>query len=286
MTMAYEIKKAAYESDLKARAINVLSYLCDRSDNNTLTCFPSLKTISKCLHIGVTTVKRALADLIDAGFVKKDPRFSARKNGAQTSNLYTLAIPKKKQKIKATTAEPVEEKLPTTVNIPEILIAQEVEFEYVPQYYSFEDMVAEYHSNHPVALEKTTSTVTEKKIVIQEKAATEIQSRGEAVMPVNHRTTFNVENGSCSTEKSLEQSKVAPIPQPVPTVPEEQEKPLLSKLNQQVQTAGNIVKNAVQKRKWEEIPSFSEQIKTLFEDDTIRSYKELSMELEWGNDRE
>ncbi|MFI3250834.1 MAG: hypothetical protein R3Y07_07715 [Eubacteriales bacterium] len=38
-------------------------------------------------------MKRAIAELVEKGFLKKDARFSEKKNGAQTSNLYTLAIP-------------------------------------------------------------------------------------------------------------------------------------------------------------------------------------------------
>lgn len=94
MTYAYQIKAASYESDLKSRAVNVLSYLCDRA-NKELTCFPSLKTIARCLHISLSTVKRAILELVEKGFLKKDPRFTEKKNGAQTSNLYTLSIPEK-----------------------------------------------------------------------------------------------------------------------------------------------------------------------------------------------
>jgi len=35
-------------------------------------------------------VKRALDELVDAGYIVKQARFDERKNGGQTSNLYTL----------------------------------------------------------------------------------------------------------------------------------------------------------------------------------------------------
>lgn len=43
------------------------------------------------LHISVSTVKRALHELLDAGFIQKEARFR-EKNRGQTSNLYTLVF--------------------------------------------------------------------------------------------------------------------------------------------------------------------------------------------------
>lgn len=88
MTKQAELKKQAYESDLKSRALSVLIYLIDRS-NKDLTCFPAIPTMAEQLHISVSTVKRALHELVQAGFIKKDARFRD-KNRGQTSNLYTL----------------------------------------------------------------------------------------------------------------------------------------------------------------------------------------------------
>lgn len=83
------LKKQAYASDLKSRALSVLLYLIDRSDKE-LTCFPAIQTMAEQLHIYVSTVKRALHELLDSGYIKKDARF--RKNKGQTSNLYTLVL--------------------------------------------------------------------------------------------------------------------------------------------------------------------------------------------------
>ena len=89
----YEMKKLAYRSNLRNRALQVLLYLIDRS-NKEQTCFPSVRTIARELHISVSTVKRAMQELIESGYVTKQSRFR-ESNGGQTSNLYTLYFPKK-----------------------------------------------------------------------------------------------------------------------------------------------------------------------------------------------
>ena len=102
MTKQAELKKQAYESVLKSRALSVLIYLIDRS-NKDLTCFPAIPTMAEQLHISVSTVKRALHELVQAGFIKKDSRFRD-KNRGQTSNLYTLVL-------RENTPEPLESKV-------------------------------------------------------------------------------------------------------------------------------------------------------------------------------
>lgn len=88
--MKIKLMQTIYASNLKSRAILVMNYLIFRA-NKEGTCFPAIKTIAKECHISVNTVKRALDDLIKAGYVKKNVRFIEEKNGAQTSNLYTLS---------------------------------------------------------------------------------------------------------------------------------------------------------------------------------------------------
>lgn len=90
MTKQAELKKQAYAGTLKSRALSVLIYLIDRS-NKDLTCFPAISTIAEQLHISESTVKRALRELVDEGYIKKDARFR-EKNKGQTSNLYTLVL--------------------------------------------------------------------------------------------------------------------------------------------------------------------------------------------------
>jgi DNA-binding transcriptional regulator YhcF (GntR family) len=89
----------AFQSDLKPRArlvLNCLALHCNKESQ----CFPSIKTIARECGYSVNTVKRALDDLVTAGFITKEARFDTeRKHGGQTSNLYTLNIiePKKEE---------------------------------------------------------------------------------------------------------------------------------------------------------------------------------------------
>jgi predicted transcriptional regulator len=76
-----------FKSDLSTRARVVFMYLSYRS-NKENTCFPAIKTIAKECGMAVSTIKRALSDLAEAGYIKKDPRY--RDDNGQTSNLYTL----------------------------------------------------------------------------------------------------------------------------------------------------------------------------------------------------
>lgn len=88
MTKQAELKKQAYSSKLKSRALSILIYLIDRS-NKDLNCFPAIPTMAEQLHISVSTVKRALHELVSTGFIQKDSRFREHNRG-QSSNLYTL----------------------------------------------------------------------------------------------------------------------------------------------------------------------------------------------------
>ena len=72
---------------LPSRAKAVYMYLHDRADK-TKSCWPGINTIAADLRLSRTTVKRALADLVKRGYLKKEARF--RPNESHTSNLYTL----------------------------------------------------------------------------------------------------------------------------------------------------------------------------------------------------
>lgn len=95
-----EFMTNAFQSDLKPRArlvLNCLALHCNKYGQ----CFPSIRTIARECGYSVNTVKRALDDLVKAGFVVKEARFDKKhKHGGQTSNLYTLNIvePKKEEK--------------------------------------------------------------------------------------------------------------------------------------------------------------------------------------------
>jgi DNA-binding MarR family transcriptional regulator len=74
-----------YRADIPARAKAVFMYLRGRSDKDG-GCWPSVGTISSELSLSRSTVKRALADLKKAGFLRAEPRY--RENGSRSSNLY------------------------------------------------------------------------------------------------------------------------------------------------------------------------------------------------------
>ena len=72
---------------LPPRAVSVYMCLKDRS-NSAGSCWPGIKTIARDMNLSRSTVKRALADLEQHGYLAKLPRY--RPNGSNTSNLYTL----------------------------------------------------------------------------------------------------------------------------------------------------------------------------------------------------
>lgn len=76
-----------YASGLPHRDIAVYMYLKNRADK-TGTCWPSIRTIAAELKLSRSTVKRALIDLEQHGYLKKKPRH--RENGSSTSNLYSI----------------------------------------------------------------------------------------------------------------------------------------------------------------------------------------------------
>ncbi|PHS31061.1 MAG: hypothetical protein COA82_10720 [Alkaliphilus sp.] len=76
-----------YAANFTKRATAVALYLINRVNRN-LTCFPAVGTIARECSMGKRTAIRAIKDLVEEGFVKKESRF--HKNGGQRSNFYTL----------------------------------------------------------------------------------------------------------------------------------------------------------------------------------------------------
>jgi DNA-binding MarR family transcriptional regulator len=76
-----------YREELPPRAKAVYMYLKDRADRSG-KCWPGVKTIAAELSLSRSTVKRATADLVKAGLLRKEYR--RRGNGSHTSNLYTI----------------------------------------------------------------------------------------------------------------------------------------------------------------------------------------------------
>ena len=58
-------------------------YLKDRCDAKG-ECWPAINTIAKDTSLSRSTVKRAIADLIRCGLLKKESRY--RENGSNSSN--------------------------------------------------------------------------------------------------------------------------------------------------------------------------------------------------------
>lgn len=86
----FEYLKGVFASGLKPRARLVLQSLIYHADKDGF-CFPSIKTIATECGYSLSTVKRALNELCEAGYIEKTARFDDRKNGGQTSNLYMLS---------------------------------------------------------------------------------------------------------------------------------------------------------------------------------------------------
>jgi len=76
-----------YQADLPHRARAVYMYLKDRAGKDG-TCWPAIGTIARELSLSRSTVKRAVTDLVGAGFVIKEARY--RENGSKSSCLYTV----------------------------------------------------------------------------------------------------------------------------------------------------------------------------------------------------
>lgn len=76
-----------YKSNLSHRAIAVYMYLDDRA-NILGECWPSIQTMSKELKMSPSTIRRALRDLRESGYVETVQRY--RRNGGDSSLLYKL----------------------------------------------------------------------------------------------------------------------------------------------------------------------------------------------------
>ena len=76
-----------YREEIPSRAKVVYMYLKDRS-NAEGECWPAIKTIARDTSMSVSTVKRALNDLLKCGFLRKECRY--RENGSNSSNRYFI----------------------------------------------------------------------------------------------------------------------------------------------------------------------------------------------------
>ena len=75
------------EDRLPHRCKTVYIYLRDRSAVSG-SCWPGVKTIARDLGLSRSTVRRALKELEQTGWIRRQFRY--RENGSHTSNLYTI----------------------------------------------------------------------------------------------------------------------------------------------------------------------------------------------------
>ena len=75
------------DPELSSKAKQVLVYLHDRSNKDGESWY-AIGTMAKDLSLSRSTIKRALAELLRQGRIKKRSRF--RKDGGCTSNTYRL----------------------------------------------------------------------------------------------------------------------------------------------------------------------------------------------------
>lgn len=84
--------KKLYQSDLPNRAIAVYLYLRGRANKEGF-CWPAVPTMARELKMSESTIRRALRDLVQEGFLKVEER--QRESGADSSNKFTLLFSRK-----------------------------------------------------------------------------------------------------------------------------------------------------------------------------------------------
>ena len=79
-----------YRDEVSSKAVTIYRYLHDRQGKHE-NCFPSHRTIALDNKCSVSTVKRAIDELVKKGYVVKENR--RRRNGSKTSNVYWCKFP-------------------------------------------------------------------------------------------------------------------------------------------------------------------------------------------------
>ena len=78
-----------WADDLPSRAVTVYMYLRSRADREG-KCFPSVRTISRDTKLSMSTVRRALDDLVNTGYIQKQPRWRANGGQEQTTICFRI----------------------------------------------------------------------------------------------------------------------------------------------------------------------------------------------------
>ncbi len=76
-----------YKDNIPSRAVSVYMYLFHRA-NSDGKCWPSEKRIAKDLSISHSTVKRAIKDLRNHGYISTEQRY--RKTGGNSTLEFTI----------------------------------------------------------------------------------------------------------------------------------------------------------------------------------------------------
>lgn len=84
----YCYSHAAMEADLSTNTFKVYHVLAKHANNKTRECFLRKEIIAKLIGKSVSTVNRALRELVQKGLMKKEYQYTRK--GEQTANLYTL----------------------------------------------------------------------------------------------------------------------------------------------------------------------------------------------------
>ena len=79
------LNKLITDKNISTAEYRILCYLLMRAGNQDI-CYPSLNTISADTDISLSTVKRAIPELVNKGYLKKIN--GKKKNWCATSNLY------------------------------------------------------------------------------------------------------------------------------------------------------------------------------------------------------
>ena len=74
-----------YRDEVSSKTVTIYRYLYARQGKHE-NCFPSHRTIALDNKCSVSTVKRAIDELVKKGYVEKENR--RRRNGSKTSNIY------------------------------------------------------------------------------------------------------------------------------------------------------------------------------------------------------
>ena len=78
--------KVYQDTELSSKAVSVYLYLCERASKETKSCYPSMKTIAKDLHLSLASVKRSIQELERSAYIKKEE--TNRRNFRTYRDLY------------------------------------------------------------------------------------------------------------------------------------------------------------------------------------------------------